>query len=142
LLNRVMPLIRFQLGDVLEFYPDESCRCGRTLPIMKPVVAREGDWIETPSGHRVAPAALTLVLKDLDGVRRSQIAQVSDRKVVVRVDADEDVVRSVSEVLRDRLGKVFGGEMEVEVEHCTDIRKTSTGKTRFVVREDRQPDRA
>lgn len=137
LMNRVMPLVRFQLGDVLEFFPGDECPCGRTLPLMKPAVAREGDWIETPSGRRVAPAALTLVVKDLEGVRRSQIAQVGDRKVVVRVDAEESVVRSVDGPIRERLDSVFGGEMEIKVERRTDIERMATGKTRFVVREDR-----
>jgi phenylacetate-CoA ligase len=141
LFNKVMPLVRFQLGDILEFFPDGACACGRTLPIMKPLVAREGNWIETPSGRRVSPAALTLVVKDLEGVRRAQIAQVSDGKVVVRVDADEHVVRSVSDTLSERLDRVFGGEMEVVVERRTDLKRAGTGKVMFVVREDRDPGR-
>jgi phenylacetate-CoA ligase len=134
LMNKAMPLIRFQLGDVIEFSPDEPCPCGRTLPTMKPTVARQGDWLETPSGQRVAPAALTLVFKDLPGVRRSQIVQIDDRTLEIHVDADEDAMGPASEILKDRMGKVVSGEMEIRCVRDTELTMNASGKVQFVIR--------
>lgn len=134
LMNRAMPLVRFQLGDVLEFSPDEVCPCGRTLPTMKPTITRQGDWLQMPSGQRVAPAALTLVFKDLPGVRRSQIVQIDDRTLEIHVDADEDAMGPVSELLKDRMGKVISGEMEIRCVRDTELTVNASGKVQFVVR--------
>jgi len=133
LTNRVMPLIRFDLGDVIEVAHDETCPCGRTLPIMRPIVARAGDWLVTPSGRRIAPAALTLVFKDLPGVRRSQIEQVDERTIVIHLDADEEAIAPASAILEEKMGHLVSGEMEIRCVRDTELEKSGTGKVQFVV---------
>lgn len=140
LMNRVMPLIRFQLGDVIKVEPGATCACGRTLPLMAPVVTKHDDWVETPSGRRVSPSALTWALKDLAGVRRTQIVQVDGRTVEVHLDADEPVVSAAAKALEERLGEMFFGEMTVRCVRDTDIPVMASGKTKFVVRKDRAPE--
>lgn len=135
LMNRAMPLIRFRLGDVIELEPDTECPCGRTLPVMAPVVTKHEDWVETPSGRRVSASGLTWAFKDLEGIRRSQIVQTGPGTVVVHVDGDEETVAEVTPPLVERLGRMFFGEIDVSVVRDTDIRMLESGKTRFVVRE-------
>jgi len=134
LMNRVMPLIRFELGDVLEVLPDATCRCGRTLPILAPVVTKHDDWIETPSGRRVSPSALTWALKDLSGLRRTQIVQVDDRTVEVHIDADDAAAAAAAPVLTERIGTMLFGEMTVRAVRDTEIPVMDSGKTKFVVK--------
>jgi phenylacetate-CoA ligase len=134
LVNRVMPLIRFELGDVISFSPDRRCACGRTLPIVEPAIARHGDWLETPSGRRVAPAGLTIPFKDLPGVRRSQIVQLDDRSIEVHIDADEDAMEHAAELVQERLDSILAGEMDITCVRDTRIEMTDAGKTQFVVR--------
>jgi phenylacetate-CoA ligase len=134
LMNRVMPLIRFELGDIISVRPDAVCPCGRTLPVIEPVVTKHEDWVDTPSGRRVSPSALTWAFKDLRGVRRSQIVQISDRTVEVHVDADESAMDGITRLLGERLGELFFGEMDVTVVRDTEIRIMQSGKSRFVVR--------
>lgn len=134
IMNPVMPLIRFELGDSIRPTPDASCECGRTLPIIEPVITKQEDWIETPSGRRVSSSVLTWAFKDLKGVRRSQIIQVDARTVEVLIDADTDAFAPASDELRERLNAMFFGEMEMRFVHDRQIRIMESGKTRFVVR--------
>ena len=138
LMNRAMPLIRFELGDVIALLPDATCSCGRTLPIVAPVVARDADTIETPSGRRISAPALTLLVKDLAGVRRTQIVQVDDSAVEVHIDADEPALSAAGAVLEERFRQVLFGEMAVRCVRDTQIPTTASGKVRFVVRKDRR----
>jgi len=137
LMNRVMPLIRYRLGDVIEHRPDATCACGRTLPIIEPVITKSEDWLETPSGRRISPSVITWSFKDLAGVRRSQVAQVDSGTIVVRLDADEPDMGAAAEILKRRLEEVFFGEMEIKVVRDPEIEVMKSGKTKFVVREDR-----
>lgn len=134
LMNRVMPLIRFELGDNIQPAPDLSCECGRTLPVIEPVITKHEDWVETPSGRHVSSSVLTWAFKDLEGVRRSQIVQLDGSAIEVHIDADEQAFAAASEVLRARLGEMLFGEMELRFVLDRSIRVTESGKTRFVVR--------
>ena len=134
LINRVMPLIRFRLGDAIQARPDARCSCGRTLPVMDPVVTKHEDWVETPSGRRVSPSALTWAFKDLRGVRRSQIVQVDEKTVEVHIDTDESQFGSVKKLLTDGLCKMFFGEMTVRYVRDVHIKVMKSGKTKFVIR--------
>ncbi len=49
LTNRAMPLIRYQVGDVV-VPSDRTCACGRGLPLIEQVVGREADYVLTPDG--------------------------------------------------------------------------------------------
>lgn len=138
LMNRVMPLIRFELGDVIELLPDATCACGRTLPRMAPVVTKHDDWVETPSGRRVSPSSLTWALKDLAGIRRTQIVQVDERTIEVHIDADEPAASAAARALEERVGAMLFGEMTVRCVRDTEIPVLESGKTKFVVRMDRR----
>ena len=134
LINRVMPLIRFKLGDVIQARPNARCSCGRTLPVIAPVVTKHEDWVETPSGRRVSPSVLTWAFKDLQGVRRSQIVQVDEKTVEVHIDADKSHFGSVKKLLTDRLGKFFFGEIKVRCIRDVQIKVMKSGKSKFVIR--------
>jgi phenylacetate-CoA ligase len=134
LMNRVMPLIRFELGDVIQARPDARCSCGRTLPVIAPVVTKHEDWVETPSGRRVSPSALTWAFKDLQGVRRSQIVQVDEKTVVVHIDTDKSHFGLVKKLLTDRLSKLFFGEIKVRCIRDVQIKVMKSGKSKFVIR--------
>src|SRR5205823_58106 len=47
LVNRAMPLVRYQIGDVV-VPSDRVCRCGRGLPLVERVEGREADYVLTP----------------------------------------------------------------------------------------------
>ena len=142
LLNRVMPLIRFELGDVIQFSPNQICGCGRTLPIIDPVVTKKEDWLETPTGRRISPSALTWAFKDLRGIRRSQIVQTRANLVEVHLDTSENVFQEISPQLEQRLRDMLFGEMHIRCVRNTDIRISQAGKTRFVVKETKKNEAA
>ncbi len=134
LLNRAMPLLRFQLGDHLDCLPELECPCGRTLPAISPVVTKQEDWLETPTGRRISPSALTWAFKDLPGVRRSQIVQEELGVVTVKLDVPQEQMTSAATTVRNLLTPMFFGEVEVRCVRDSQIEIMSSGKTRFVVR--------
>lgn len=112
LANRVMPIIRYELGDRVA--PSaEKCPCGITLPVVS-VEGRTDEILrfESPSGQLipVLPLALWSVLKETPGVLRFQAIQTSPCDLKIRLEAkhaEEDMVvwQRVYANARDYLGE-------------------------------------
>lgn len=87
LANTVQPLIRYDLGDHLRFWP-EPCTCGSPLPVIE-VQGRRDDTlhVEGRQGHPVAllPLALSTVLEEQVGLFDFQVCQKDARTLQLRL---------------------------------------------------------
>lgn len=135
LANRVMPLIRYRIGDVINAEPSLQCPCGRTLPAISPVINRQVDWIITPSGRKIAPGIVTLAFThmNISGIRKAQIVQDEPASMKLYIDADESVYLANKARLKESLERVLFGEMTVEVIRTDRIEVERSGKSKFVV---------
>lgn len=139
LANRVMPIIRYELGDRVA--PSaEKCACGITLPVVH-VEGRTDEILrfQSASGQLipVLPLALWSVLKETPGVLRFQAIQTSPCELKIRLEAkhaeEEEIVwRRVYVNARDYLGKQ--GLEHVNVIRATEppMRDPKSGKFRNV----------
>jgi len=135
LTNRVMPLIRYRIGDVIRAEPSLMCECGRTLPAISPVITKQEDWVITPSGRKIAPSAIVwaFIHQDISGINKAQVVQEEAASIKVYVDADESSFLKYKTILKESLQKVFFGEMDVEIIRTDRIEVMRSGKSRFVV---------
>jgi phenylacetate-CoA ligase len=137
LTNRVMPLIRYRIGDVIKAEPSLACECGRTLPVISPVITKQEDWVITPSGRKIAPSAIVwaFIHQDISGINKAQVVQDGAASIKVYVDADESNFLKYRTVLKESLQRVFFGEMDVEIIRTDRIDVMRSGKSRFIVNE-------
>ena len=145
LLNRAMPLIRYELDDDLRILHSVACSCGRTLPVIARVLTKMEDCISTPTGRRIGASTLTWAFKDVPGLQRSQIVQKDDRTIEVRFMARQGESDSIRGHVLPRLEEMLFGEMNIGFVQVGKLLVTQAGKSRFVVdaREPRdQPGRA
>jgi phenylacetate-CoA ligase len=135
LTNRVMPLIRYQLGDVIEIEQDAVCPCGRTLPVMSPVITKDEDWIITPTGRKISPSAVVwaFIHQEIDGITNGQVVQHDEEKVTVYLNTSEENFLKYKDVLHKSMDKVFFNEMKVEVVRTDSVDLMESGKSRFIV---------
>jgi phenylacetate-CoA ligase len=135
LTNRVMPLIRYEIGDVIKAEPSMSCRCGRTLPAIDPVITKQEDWVITPSGRKISPSAITwaFIHQDISGIHKAQVVQEDERSVRVYLNTDEMNFQRYKDMLKESMNKVFFGEMDVEIIKSDHIDVKQSGKSRFIV---------
>ncbi len=140
LTNSVMPLIRYQLGDVIETLPEFGCECGRTLPVMSPVITKDEDWIITPSGRMISPSAVVwaFIHQEIDGITNGQVVQHDRGSVTVYLNTTEDNFIRYKDVLRESMEKVFFGELDVDIVRTDRVDVSRAGKSRFIVNELRQ----
>jgi len=88
LANRVMPIIRYELGDRVAL-SGEPCPCGITLPVVT-VEGRTDEILRFQSAGRqtvpVLPLALWSVIKETPGVLRFQAIQISPSELKIRLE--------------------------------------------------------
>jgi len=63
LANRLMPFIRYDLGDIASLAP-EPCPCGRGLPLLATLTGRPTEVLILPSGRGVPALFLYMLLED------------------------------------------------------------------------------
>ncbi len=130
LINRAMPLIRYEVGDRGAVAWDMGrCACGRDMPRLTALEGRTIDNLITPDGRKVF--WVNPVFYGLP-VHEAQVVQESLSDVVVNVVPDEgfdlEHERAIADGLRLRLGDV-----RVELRRVDLIPRGPNGKFRAVI---------
>ena len=91
LANRVMPIIRYELGDRVSLAA-EPCSCGITLPVVN-VEGRTDEVLRFVAADGlvvpVLPLALWSVIKETPGVLRFQAIQTASDKIKIRLESKQ-----------------------------------------------------
>ena len=132
LLNRSMPLIRYEIGDIASWVDDIPCPCGRHLPRLQAIEGRITDFLVTGDGRKISGISLALLAGDMPEVRQMQFYQDDPRKIVLRVVAGRGYGKDTEAELRERLWPYLRGQSEVSVELVTEIPAEPSGKFRYV----------
>ncbi len=125
LVNRVQPLIRYDLGDRVKV-ATHPCPCGNRLPAIT-FQGRTGDLLtfEAPQHNpvHVLPLALGTVIEETPGVRRFQAVRTDPRTVELRVESEPGADRAeVWQAVDERLHEFFSaqGIPGVVIEHSAE----------------------
>jgi phenylacetate-CoA ligase len=113
LFNRTLPLIRYELSDLVTIAP-EPCACGRPLRLVSEVAGRMDDVLHLPGrdGRAVPvhPLALRSPLAALSELRQYRIVHDADGldvEVVLHADAaPEEAAAQVADALHIRLSAI------------------------------------
>lgn len=139
LANRVMPIIRYELGDRACF-DSEPCTCGITLPVVH-IEGRTDDLLqfETVAGQKipVLPLALWAVIKETPGVLRFQAIQTGPRLLKIRLESipAEDILltwKNVETRVRDFLDQLGLTQVMISYSPEPPMRDTKSGKFRNI----------
>lgn len=126
------PFIRYRTGDIGVLSHDR-CRCGRGLPILKDVQGRTTDFVVACNGTVMHGLALIYVIRDLPGVERFKIEQMSLQQTVVKVLAGPQFglaeVARITHGFKARLGE----SVDIRVERVNTLANERSGKFRYVV---------
>jgi phenylacetate-CoA ligase len=130
--NRVMPLLRYKVGDLVELGEGSTCPCGRQFREIKSIVGRDEDMLEFKDGRKVR-VIVTRVLQGVHNVREAQIIQYALDSFLIKV-VPEDPTKSVAaHMIVDHLVKYTGGEKDNYQYQIVDyIERGKNGKFKFV----------
>ena len=126
------PFVRYRTGD-MGILSDELCACGRGLPVLKEVQGRTTDFVVARNGTVMHGLALIYTVRDLPGVERFKIEQMSVDQTIVKVLAGPAFgMAEEARIIRDFKARL-GESVDIRVDRVNDIANESSGKFRYVV---------
>lgn len=137
LLNRAMPLVRYELGDVGKLIPGK-CACGRTLPRFKLTQGRISDVVLTPRGKTASTDFFDFMAKSLipHGLRQFRIIQKSVTHLHIQMAHAKKQDETTENMVRGQVNRFLGEDMVVTFEYLDEITPDKNGKLRYYIRED------
>lgn len=128
--NELQPLIRYRIGDVARWASDQSCTCGRQMPILEAVEGRLEDICYTPDGRQML--RFDTVFKGVESIREAQVIQKALDHFVIRVVPTADFGEADVVRLQHNM-HVHVGQLNVEVQTVESLPRTPAGKFRAVI---------
>ncbi len=131
--NAAMPLIRYEIGDVVTL-SDTPCSCGRGLPVIDKVEGRDADFVVTPSGSLISGISLTEnFAMHIRGAAQVQLIQETTTYLRVRLVKDDTFDDASHRQLAQLVLDTFGPTMRFDVEFLDVIPQEPSGKYRFCI---------
>ena len=132
LTNRLMPMIRYDIGDSGRLL-DGECDCGLPFPLMEMDLCRQNDLIRTRSGKTVHPSYFNRLLYGQTQIRQYQWVQRDLDRITLNLVADRALDAATLASLQANIHKEVDAQMALEVNRLDAIPKTVSGKHRFVI---------
>ncbi len=128
--NMLQPLIRYRIGDVAQWASDQSCQCGRSMPILEGIEGRIEDMCTTPDGRKML--RFDTVFKGITRIKEAQVVQEAlDRFVIYIVPGNGFDNGDISHIKENM--KLHAGNVHTDVQKVEKIARTSSGKFRAVI---------
>lgn len=135
LINRAMPLIRYQTNDVGTPMA-ERCSCGITLPLLKLINGRKDDFLKTTDGQLVPPTIFfPYPFESFKELKQFRVIQTHSNHLDIQLAVETNFVNDprIFEKAQCEIKRVFGKDMDVTFQILPSIPIDPNGKLRKII---------
>ncbi|MBU2892243.1 hypothetical protein KO495_02770 [Colwellia sp. D2M02] len=132
--NSIMPLIRYKLSDRTK-WKKGLCQCGSNYPMIEPISGKFEDIIYDTEQQAISPSLITFAFKGVNNIERSQVAQISSQKWVIRLVPTKNYRSSDGSQILKNLKMFVSHNINAEIQLVNEIPRTVAGKYRWVINE-------
>lgn len=134
--NFLTPIIRYRLGDYGEL-SNETCPCGRGLPLLKRIVGRCSDIVYKADNTPVHSSIFSYILKDITGasggISQYKIYQDKRGYLSIEIVKNENFIDATLNRLIENIHSHLGNDMIIDVSYTDQIKRDPSGKLRYFV---------
>lgn len=127
-----MPTIRYRLHD-LGSQSEETCSCGRNLPLIGSLEGRQVDCLVADSGELVSPFRIIVALERIEGVDRYQLIQNELHQLTVRIESTPPMATTIGEKIESVCKSLIGDNTKITLEYVSNIAVEPDRKFRPVI---------
>lgn len=129
------PLIRYRIGDSVEFSDGAVCSCGAKTPIIKNVNGRAADFLYASNGAKINLGNVSNIFKNIpNAIIKAQLIQEVKDRILVKIVVDDKIYKTKHEqIIKEEMRTKFGLDMKVDVIMVDDIERAKSGKYRLVI---------
>lgn len=131
--NPAFPLIRYDTGDVVTASSRKVISGGYNGRVIEYIDGRLESIICLPSGRKIGRIAG--VFKNYPGIREAQILQRKDFNIELYLVVSSGFDKAIQERVLKSLSCLFDNEITISLSLVNEIKKTKSGKIRFVISE-------
>jgi phenylacetate-CoA ligase len=131
--NFSMPLLRYQIGDIVRIRNGDTCECGRCLPVVSAVEGRLDDVIITPDGRVIPASGMTLAFEFSDNIAQAQLYQENVDELVIRIVRTKRYSDLDHRFMLDQVRSRLGAAIRIRVDFVQEIQRLPSGKQPFAI---------
>jgi len=128
--NTLQPLIRYRLGDAARWATDQSCACGRAMPILEAIEGRFEDICITRDGRQVL--RFDTVFKGVENIKQAQVIQTAVDRFEIFVERTPNFGDHDVSLLQINM-RQHVGDVTTIVRSVDELPRSASGKFRAVV---------
>jgi phenylacetate-CoA ligase len=128
--NMLQPLVRYRIGDAARWAVEQTCPCGRQMPILEQIEGRFEDMCVTPDGRQIL--RFDTAFKGVQAIREAQVVQRALDRFELLVVPTPGFGPADVEQLRANM-RLHVGDAHVDVTRVAEIPRTAAGKFRAVI---------
>jgi phenylacetate-CoA ligase len=128
---RIMPIIRYRVGDVAQRI-EGNCLCGCRFPMLGHVAGRSDGFIMNAEGKLFSALEVSLLLKPVKDVKQYRLLHEKEGQVRVQWVAAEKTSAPEIEICKI-LAERLGSNTQIETERVAEIPREKSGKIRTVI---------
>jgi len=129
LLNFDQPLIRYRMGDLIRLSENQSCQCGRPMPVVDEIIGRLEDTVIGKDGREMV--RFHGIFYNIPSIIESQVIQhtLEDFELCIVADrlTDNDI-----ELMKRRMSSQLG-DINVAITLTNAIARSANGKFKAVI---------
>ncbi|MBG07466.1 MAG: hypothetical protein CME68_01805 [Halobacteriovoraceae bacterium] len=130
--NLAMPIIRYQSDD-LGTLSNDTCKCGRTLPLLSSLDGRVSDNLRFFNGNTINGPMAIHIFRLFHQILDYQIVQNYDDCLEINIVKGSDYRHSHEEKIRDILSHHCGNGVRININYMKNIKRSKGGKKRMIV---------
>ena len=127
-----MPIIRYRTGDV-GTVSNNSCSCGRSLPMLSKLQGRSTDFLVGHDGRLIHALSVIYILREIKRIKQFRVIQEAKDLVIVEVVGYNGFSEHDSSHIRAEIKKLLQNDPEVQVKCLDQIETLPSGKHRYVM---------
>jgi phenylacetate-CoA ligase len=129
--NYAMPLIRYQVGDLVKLV-SAPCECGCELPRIGAVAGRIVDAIIRPGGEMIAGQSLISVIRRSEIDARMQIIQKAPDQFIINYVSDRKLSEVKLHFIRNGINSIMEQQVRIDFNKVQEVERDKSGKFRYV----------
>jgi phenylacetate-CoA ligase len=129
----VMPLIRYQVGDIGKKSSRTSCPCGRGFEILESVDGRDTDIVLTPNGNRLIVHFFTGIFEYFPSIDTFQVIQDKIGEITINIVPMKDFLRNDWERIEREIMDKGDKDLKINLNIVNEIPVEASNKRRFVI---------
>jgi phenylacetate-CoA ligase len=129
--NRMMPLIRYDIGDYA-VKKEGVCPCGRILPLLEKLEGRKDDFIKLADGQILSPRAIGGLLERVKSLEWYHFIQYQINGFRMEIIPNELYNEQEGSFTRGILQDILGKDALLEIRVVNELSKSKTGKMRAI----------